>query len=193
MLQSLLTERFKLVAHRGWKEFPIYALVLARPDGRLGPRMTPSQRDCSSPEAVRARSASSTPSPSAEPRARPLCGMSSAGSWLAGGGVTMAHVAKLLPTHVHGHSRRGFDRELIDRTGLSGRFDFMLEWTPDQVAPRGAGRAGALQFRPFSSNLESTAPNFLAALEEQLGLQIDSQLTLKPVLVIDQIERPIEN
>jgi bla regulator protein blaR1 len=173
MLQSLLTERFKLVAHRGSKEFPIYALVLARPDGRLGSQMIRSQIDCS--------------------RERLICGMSSTGGRLAGGGVTMAQLAKLLPTHLHHHSRRAFDRELIDRTGLTGRFDFTLEWTPDEIAPRTAARSGPPQFRPFTSALESNAPRLLAALQEQLGLQIDSQLTPEPVLVIDKIERPTEN
>ena len=48
MMQSLLAERFKLVAHLGSKEFPIYALVSSRSDGNLGPRMAPSQIDCTS-------------------------------------------------------------------------------------------------------------------------------------------------
>jgi uncharacterized protein (TIGR03435 family) len=153
VLQSVLTERFKVVAHRGSREFPIYALVLARPDGSLGTQMTPSQMDCS-------------PKPGESSR----CGLSGTAGRLAGRGVTTAQLAKLLPTHV-GNSRRIFDREVIDRTGLSGRFDFTLQWTPE----------------------ESTAPRFLAALEEQLGLKLDSQLAPEPVLVIDKIERPIEN
>ena len=175
VLQSLLTERFKLVAHPGSKEFPIYALVLARSGGSPGPRMTGSQMDCSS------RPGGSSP-----------CGLSRTAGRLAGRGVTMARLARLLPRHV-GNTGRVFDREVIDRTGLSGRFDFTLEWTPDQVAASPAGPSGAPQFRPFTSPLESNAPEFLAALQDQLGLKLESQLTPEPVLVIDKIERPLEN
>jgi uncharacterized protein (TIGR03435 family) len=46
MVQSLLTERFSLRAHRETREIPTYALVLARKDGRLGPRLSPSNVDC---------------------------------------------------------------------------------------------------------------------------------------------------
>jgi uncharacterized protein (TIGR03435 family) len=158
MMQSLLTERFKLVAHRGSKEFPIYALVLARPDGSLGPRMTRSHTDCS-----------------VKPGESSPCGLSRTDGRLAGRGVTMVQLAKLLPMHVGSHSRQIFDRQVIDRTGLSGRFDFTLEWTPD------------------ASSLESNPPTVLAAIQEQLGLKLDSQLAPEPVLVIDTIERPAEN
>jgi bla regulator protein blaR1 len=175
MLQSVLAERFKLVAHRGSKEFPIYALVLARPDGRLGPQMTPSQINCSL-DAARA------------------CGMSSAFGRFAGSGVSMAQLAKHLPQHMgSGVSRQVFDRQVIDRTGLSGRFDFTLQWIPDAAVPSPAVLSGPPPYRPFASSLESNAPRFLAALREQLGLSVDSQLTPEPVLVIDKIERVTEN
>ena len=191
MLQSLLAERFKLVAHRGSKEFPIYALVLARPDGRLGPQLTRSQLDCSR-EAVRARSArDSSPSPP-EAGDRPTCAMSSTYGRLTGGGITMAQLASHLPVGTH-VSRNVFDREVIDRTGLSGRFDFTLLWTPDRADPIPDVQSGPPQFRPFTSSLESYAPRLLAALQEQLGLKLDSQLAPKPVLVIDSIEPATEN
>ena len=136
MLQSLLAERFKLVAHRGLKEFPIYALVLTQPDGSPGARMTPSQMDCG-PDAARARSASGNPPPSAGP-GQPTCGLSSSYGRIAGGGVTMAQLARHLPQHA---GKWGlFDRQVIDRTGLSGRFDFTLQWTPD-TAPSPAAQS----------------------------------------------------
>ena len=50
MLRGLLAERFKLVVHNETKEQPIYALVLARTDGRLGPQMKPSTLDCFQPK-----------------------------------------------------------------------------------------------------------------------------------------------
>ena len=142
MLQSLLTERFKLVAHPGSKEFPIYALVLTRSDGSPGPRMTRSQMDC------RSRPGESSP-----------CGLSHTTGRLDGRGVTMVQLAKLLPKHL-GNAGRIFDREVIDRTGLSGPFDFTLEWTPDQVAPSPAARSSRPNFDhslPLSSRMPQTS------------------------------------
>ncbi|HLG56979.1 MAG TPA: M56 family metallopeptidase [Vicinamibacterales bacterium] len=192
-LQAFMAERFKLVAHRAEREFPVYALVLARPDGSLGPQMTRSQTDCS-PEAVRARSASGNPPPPAATGERPACGISSTHGRLAGGGVTMAFLARSLPTHLGLPigSGRFFDRQVIDRTGLSDRFDFTLQWTPDAPASSSAVPSGPPRFQPFVSSLESTAPRFLAAVQEQLGLKLESQLAPEPVLVIDKIEAPAE-
>jgi uncharacterized protein (TIGR03435 family) len=84
-----------------------------------------------------------------------------------------------------------FDREVIDRTDLSGRFDFTLEWTPDPVARDVLAPSQAAP--RFAFPVESNAPNFLAALREQLGLLLDNQLAPQPVLVIDNIEPPTEN
>ncbi len=191
-LQAFLTERFKLVAHRGSKDVPIYALVAARPDGRLGPQITPSPMDCR-PDAVRARfSAIGLP---ADTGGRPTCGISSTFGQMAGRGVTLAELVRNLPAHLGGgiRSPTTFDRVLTDRTGVSDRFDFTLEWTPDAGVQSTAATPTPGQNRPFVSALESTAPNFLTALEEQLGLTIESQLAPIPVLVIDSIEEPRAN
>lgn len=158
-MQAFLTERFKLVAHRASKDFPVYALVQARPN-RLGAQLTPSQLDCSN---------------------RANCGLSSSPGRLTGRGVTMAELVRVLPLHLGSvPGRQLFDRQFIDRTGLSGRFEFQMEWEPDRSAPEVSG-------------LESNAPRFLAALRQQLGLTIESQMAPAPVLVIDSIEPPAEN
>jgi uncharacterized protein (TIGR03435 family) len=80
----------------------------------------------------------------------------------------------------------------MDRTGLSGRFDFRVEWAPDTAILTTPATPNASQ-QPFVSVLGANAPNFLRALEEQLGLTIESQLAPAPVLVIDSIEPPTEN
>lgn len=168
MARSFLVERFKLETHRGSKPFPIYALVLAA--GSPGPRMTASQIDC--------RSASGEYSP---------CGLSSAAGRLSGRGVTMAALAKGLPAH---NMWLVFDRPVHDRTGLTGTFDFTVDWTPDAVA--------ASQIAPGTAAFQTSSrlryvPNFLAALREQLGLVLDSQEAPARVLAIDKIEAPPRN
>ena len=173
MMQLLLAERFNLVAHLGAKDFPLYALVLSRADGNPGPRMTLSQLDCTAPGS--------------------RCGLASTAGRLVGRGITMPQLVTLLPNHIGGAHHIPLDRRLIDRTGLSAAFDFILEWTPDPISPEVRAPSQAprlLQPRFFSFPLESTAPNFLAALDTQLGLLLDNQWSEDPVLVLDRIERP---
>ena len=117
LMQSFLAERFKLVAHRGSKEFPIYALVMTRPDGSLGAQMTRSQIDCTS-----------------KPGESSACGLSGSAGRLAGRGVTMAQLAQTASASSLGGSQIAINGRVSDRTGLSGAFDFTLGWTPDPVA-----------------------------------------------------------
>ncbi len=170
MMQSLLAERFSLEVHLASKEFPIHALALSRSDGNPGPRMTPSHIDCTS-----------------KPGASSPCGLSSSAGRLTGRGVTMAQLVRILPNHLGGAHRIGLDRRVLDHTGLSGPFDFTLEWTQDSVSP------AIFVSAPWSFPLESKAPNFVAALQDQLGLMFETQWAPQPVLAIDRIAPPAEN
>ena len=75
------------------------------------------------------------------------------------------------------------DRAVVDQTGLSGTYDFDLEWTPDE--------------NQFSGNLprsvEPTKPSLFVAMQEQLGLKLEATRGPVQVLVIDRVERPSEN
>ena len=156
--------------------------MLARPDGSLGPQLTPSQMDCSRRDSIRARAVTGAV-PAAAAGDLPNCSTTSSDGRIAGGGVTLEELVRNLPTHLRFYGTgRMFDRPLIDRTGLTGRFDFRMEWEQDV-----AGSAAA------ASDLKSKAPRFLAALQQQLGLKIESQTAPGPVLVIDSIEPPTEN
>ena len=191
-LQALLIERFKLVAHQETRDFPVYALVLARPDGSLGPQLTPSRMDCSRRDSIRARAVSGV-EPAAADQALPNCSTTSSDGRMAGGGVTLEELAGNLPTHLRFYGTgRMFAGQLIDRTGLTGRFDFRMEWEQDVAGSSGAASRPP-QGPPSMSALESSAPRFLAALQQQLGLKIETQMVPAPVLVIDSIEPPTEN
>jgi uncharacterized protein (TIGR03435 family) len=154
MLRTLLADRFKLVAHIEQREHPMYALVLARSDGKLGATMTPSTTDCS------ARGRSSGPPVPFNPTAPLICGMRTGpGNILAAGGVTTSELTMGLSTLVQ--------RNVVDRTGLSGGYNVRLEW-----------------------GSEADGPSLFTALQEQLGLKLESTRAPIEVVVIDSVEAP---
>jgi uncharacterized protein (TIGR03435 family) len=79
------------------------------------------------------------------------------------------------------------DRPVIDQTGITGRFDFTLTWTPDDFQFPGVQRSPAIV------DPTATAPNLFTAIQEQLGLRLESTRAQAEVLVIDRAEKPTEN
>lgn len=76
------------------------------------------------------------------------------------------------------------DRPVLDRTGITGRFDFTLHWTPDELLTAGGGRSGGQG---------DGAPSLFTAVQEQLGLKLESTKAQADVLVIEKVQRPSEN
>jgi uncharacterized protein (TIGR03435 family) len=76
-------------------------------------------------------------------------------------------------------------RVVVDRTGLTGNFDFDLTWTPDQL-PQGPPPAGA----PPLPAIDPNGPSIFTAVQEQLGLKLDSSRGPVDVFVIDNVEPP---
>ena len=72
-----------------------------------------------------------------------------------------------------------FDRPVLDRTGLNGRFDFTMEYEPDPEQPR---------FPPTLGG-----PEVVEAMRKQLGLRLEAKKAPVDVLVIDRVERPTDN
>lgn len=179
MLRALLAERFRLEVHNESREMPIYALVPARSGGALGPQLHHSSLDCSAPGADRRVVASSKGSPAA---GHPQCGIRLFPGNMIAGGASMGQIAGSLATFVA--------RLVFDRTGLAGVFDFTLTWTPDQMPQPGYDRkAAAMGLAPIDPN----GPSIFTAVQEQLGLKLDSQKGPVDVLVIDRAEHPKEN
>ena len=176
-VRQLLADRFKLRVHVESREMDVYALVLARPDGRLGSRIKPSSSDCDALHAARLRGElPSTPLPRLEPGQRPECGMMSMlgnnVQRVSGGGMKMSNVASVLQQPV--------GQPVIDRTGLTELFDFDLEFAREGVPQPGAADP-------------SSAPVIFTAVQEQLGLKLERRKESVDVLVIDHVERPTEN
>ena len=199
MLRSLLADRFKLAVHTETREMPVYALVKARSDGRLGPQLTPSEVDCA---AARGRGG---PPPSGNPGGpgapgfrgtnppappifgdggRPPCGQFVGPANIAAGGVTMAQLANLLSGRVQ--------RIVVDRTGMTGNYDLELSWTPDQM-PQGPPPGALPQGVPSLPPIDPNGPSLFTAIQEQLGLKLESTRGPVDVVVIDRVERPTED
>jgi len=180
MIRSLLAERFQLVAHEETRELPIYALVVARSDGKLGPDLKKSEVDCNAVFAAgRGRGMPPPPPPGApQPGERPQCGIRIGMGNLAMGGAPLPQFANSLAMFV--------GRTVQDKTGLAGNYDVTLTWTPDQMPQRPPGA-------PEPPPADPNGPSIFTALQEQLGLKLDSQKGPVSVLVIDRVERPKEN
>jgi uncharacterized protein (TIGR03435 family) len=83
-------------------------------------------------------------------------------------------------------------RNVVDKTGLSGEFDILLQWTPE-VGQGGGGPFGGPPPPDAIPAGDSSGPTIFTALQEQLGLRLESQRGPVPVLIIDSIEKPSEN
>jgi uncharacterized protein (TIGR03435 family) len=180
MVQSLLAERFKLAAHPDTRALPIYALVMARADGKPGPGLRPSTIDCEAMRgAGRGPGGGAGRGPGGPPAfgERPACGTMMGPGTLMSGGVPLSQLIGPLSQAAH--------RVVVDRTGLKGNFDIDLKWTPDQM-PSGPPPPGA----PPLPAIDPNGPSIFTALQEQLGLKLESQTGPVDVLVIDHVERP---
>ena len=166
MLRGLLADRFSLAVRWETRELPIYALVLARGDGRLGPQLRRSEVDCETMQ--RAAAAAGQPSPSVGSEIRPVCGTRQGPGSRVAGGMPMSSFPDFLAGLVQ--------RTVVDRTGLTGLWDMDLTFAPDSGP--GAGPA------------DTTSPSLFTALQEQLGLRLESTTGPVEVVVIERVERP---
>lgn len=156
MLRKLLAERFKLAFHRERKEMPIYALTVAKGGLKL-------------------KEATTVPGgPEGPP---PLVFvLSPEAVTLPGRYASMAEFAWVF-------QRAALDRPVVDRTGLTGRYDFDLQFTPDESLFGGVLKAPDVP----------TKPDLFAALQQQLGLKLEATRGPVDALIIDHAERPSEN
>ena len=157
MLQVLLADRFKLALHREPRERPVYSLMIAKG----GPRLEETK-----PAQTPANPAQAFPRVT---RGRP--------GELTVEWMTMASLAGLLSQRV--------DRMVVDQTGLTGHFDFKLDWAPGNAAPTPDSE--------ISTSPDPPGPSIFTALQEQLGLKLESTKAPVEVLVIDHVEAPSDN
>jgi uncharacterized protein (TIGR03435 family) len=179
MLQSLLADRFKLAVHRETKEMPVYAVLPAKGGPRL-PEAKPGSCVTFGPD---------SPPPLRVPgQSSPLvCGGFSMGPYsLEGRKLSVAQLVNALSIIL--------GRPVIDKTGFTGTFDIHLEFAPEGTTGRGQGGFGPPGLAADAGNPDTSRPSIFTALQDQLGLKLESQKGPADVLVIDHLERaPTEN
>jgi uncharacterized protein (TIGR03435 family) len=182
MLQTLLAERFQLRMHPEQREMAMYSLVFARDDRRLGPDIAPSTVDC----VARSRNPQPPAPPAPGGAPPPLeCGVSMglmpSQIVLNAGGIAFSDLVRLLA--------RNLGRPVVDKTGLTGTFNVKMRFQAE-----GGGLPGMpLPQSPAGASPESNAPSLMAAVQEQLGLKLESGRAQVPVQVVDSVDRPTED
>lgn len=193
MLQGLLAERFKLKSHVETREVPTYALVLARGDGRLGPKMKASTDTCPDfkeqqqkmLEAIAKGGVSALQSMLGKPGENKPCSMTqipptpaNPGLGFKGTGQSLDLLVLLL-TQLSG-------RPVINKTGLTGAYDFELTISLQTLQAIYQELGVTL---PLPPNLPE-GPALMTTVQEDLGLKLDSQRAPSEVLVVDGAELP---
>lgn len=175
MLRQVLAERFGLRVHREQRELPAYDLVLARKDGRLGPRIHKSDMNCAGWLADGCpKTAAGPPSPVSPSGERPVCTTIATRKWLTGGARTMKDLA--------GSLQAMLSRPVVDSTGLSGSYDIDLQWAAMDLHADETGSATT-----------GEGPSLFSAVSDQLGLKLVSRRQKFEVFVVDEIKRPTPN
>jgi uncharacterized protein (TIGR03435 family) len=171
LLQGLLAERFGLRVHWQKSERPVYALVFARADKRLGPALTRSQFSCKD-LALRGELEKTPKAPSGLSFCYPSIGPGGEGKTrFVVGGMTMPEVAAALE-YVS-------DRIVVDHTEVGGTFDLDMTYTPQSTL--------------LSAGAPLDGQSIFVALQEQLGLKLEPRTEPVDVLVVDGIEHPTPN
>ena len=160
MMLNILADRFKLAYHRETRTLPEYALVVAK----SGPKL----------EEFKA-----TTDENGKPR----------GNWirmsdssLTATGIDMPSFTRLLADRIH--------RPVVDKTGLTGKYTFKLELANEPHDGEGPGGPPHDAGPGASSASADTGPSIFTALQEQLGLKLDSEKGPVEVIVIDHLEQP---
>ena len=187
MLQPLLADRFKLAIHRDTREMNALVLVLARTDGKLGPKMKKTQANCGGLGTAVTLFIGAPASPDGErptPNAEPQCGFVPSGvGRIVGSGLDIAGIIGTLAP-----SQR---MPIVNQTGLDGRYDIDVTYTPEPFSAAALTQRGGTL--PPGVNVDPNGPSLFTALEEQLGLKLQPRKLPVPLLVIDHIEPLIEN
>lgn len=174
MIQSLLVDRFKLATHHETRELPVYVLGVAKNGLKL---TAPKEGSCVTLDP-------NNPPSAPRPGEGPVCGNTRMGRGAVNAaGISMSRLAEVLSGIL--------GCVVTDKTGFTGTFDVHLKFVPDQAIddPIVGGRIEG-QAPPTA---DSESPSIFTALQEQVGIRLESSRGPVEVLVVDHVERPSEN
>lgn len=171
--RQLLADRFKLVVRREQREMPVLVLSLARSDGQPGAQLKRVEFDCTAYREAFARAQAppdaATRAPGSAPTCSTLSAAGAAGRKISGKAVALPELARALTSSA--------GALVVDRTNLTGVYDFEVSFVSDQALQAPGGTAGE-------------GVSLATALREQLGLKLERQRVPVDVLVIESVERP---
>jgi len=172
MICSLLTDRFGLKTHTETKDLPVYALVI----GKGGSKLQQAKPGDTYPNGLKG--------PDGQHGGAGMM-MFNGNGQLTAQGVPISNLVRMLSQQT--------GRTVIDKTGLTGDYDFTLQLPPMKgpiPMPHAAGDAPA---GADDAADDSSGPSIFTALQDQLGLKLESQRAPLPLIVIDHVEQPSEN
>jgi uncharacterized protein (TIGR03435 family) len=194
MLQALLEDRFKLKIRREARDVPAYALRVAKG----GPKLHPFQEGSCTPLDLKILEQFPPTRFPELPPGESYCGGADpdGGRWvfatgrMKGPNVTLEARALSIDEFIKHSLGHNLDRPVINQTGIAGRFDYHLEFAPDETVaePRDDG-PGA----PGATPSEAAGPSIFTALQRQLGLKLEPARARGEFLVIERVERPSGN
>lgn len=169
MFQNLLADQFKIALHRESRLLPGYTLVIAK----NGPKVQPAKPGDTYPNGIKG--------PDGLPAGPHKFNFGTDGVIVQA--LPMSFVANNLAIHL--------GKPVVDRTGLTGDYDFTLKFSPESVTTvHDHGPNGAMETTMPVNSLSAHNAMLLSAVEEQLGLKLEEQTIPLPVLVIDRAENP---
>ncbi len=190
MMQTLLEERFKLKIHHESRSVPAYALTVAKG----GPKLHSfAEGSCTPIDWKLLEQFPPAPFPEL-PAGQSYCGgvdpdgrrWVGARSTMNGPNVVVDARALTIDEFIKQALSRGVDRPVINQTGITGRFDYHLEFAPEEST--GGGREGAA-----GAATDLAGPSIFSALQQELGLKLEGAKGMGDFLVIDRVERPSGN
>ena len=191
MVQSLLEDRFQLKFRRETKNLPAYNLVVAKGGSKMKPSADQTLPGPAGPPPAGPPPGGAPPNGFSATRVG--SGPSRGAAGLAGGGLERGMI-RISPGGINGQGMQftqfismlsgRVGRTVIDNTGLSGLFDVELNWTPDRTPPQGA---------PELALGDPNGPSIFTALQEQLGLKLETSSQPGDIFTIEKIEKPSEN
>jgi uncharacterized protein (TIGR03435 family) len=182
-MRSLLADRFKLKFRREKREMDIYQLVMARPGGKPGPGLKPSVDECGQQgvgrQPVRPDAGGAPQGPPLRADGTPVfCGFQQGPGRFLFNGFALSQFANGISSRV--------GRQVIDRTGLTGEWSFELTFQPPAAGPPPPPGV-------TPPPVDTSVPDLFTAIQETLGLKLESAKGMVDVFILESIERPTED